>query len=919
MSRLAAALLLATLLPAGAQAQTAALVRDINPRPPVAGSAGSGPRQFAAAGGRAVFITSEGSPPSHVLWATDGSAAGTSALVRLCSACVQEPQRMAEIPGLALYLVNDGTSPFRVWRTDGTRTGTFPVSPPLGALYSGTTAVLGRRVLFEACDAPDSCGPWTTDGSAAGTLPLQRSPSPGSLAVGTGRAFFTSSDSQGTALWVTNGTLVGTKQVRTVQSAAYLTVSGSRAFFLTGGDDYPEDLWTSDGTPRGTRFLRKFIEPNAHQASYTNYLKAVPEGIVLVGVSGGGFSLSLWKSDGTPEGTRELTSFLSLSNLGGLQENQIAAAGNRLFFVVENVTGPRLWSTQGSPSTTAPVTGCPGGCPALEPRMPLIAAGRRVLFTAADPAHGTEPWTSDGTGAGTRILRDLCPGACDSNPEAFNAHAGTIDFRATWNGQSRLVRTDGISALPLATVPPVATFPGFTPQPVDLADVGPLTFFAGLDVQGSQPWATDGTPAGSRRIVSGARSGGSDPRDFVTLGDRLLFTASDGVERSVWTIDSLGRAVPVPGTGVSLDLPGPSDLTVSGGLVYYVLDGVELWRTDGSAEGTLRLATFQGKTLSALRDVGGQLLFQVTSTDGEQPVFAFWGSDGTPAGTVQRFGLPSDTVAISAVTALGSELYFSLQSETAAARIYRSDGTAEGTRMILQPSCDCQFFEDQTVFVRAGGRVYFTASGYYGVFLYQTDGTAAGTTQTLPASDEDTPNPLALFAFQGDLYFFGSNPDPDGLVDWTLWRVAAGTGEAVPLKAVGFQYNDPVAPGFTALGGRLYFRAWDPAHGFELWRTDGTATGTVLVRDLPPGPVSGDPQGLVAAGNRLWFSALDPDHGRELWTSDGTRPGTRLVQDLVPGVASSAPEQLTPFAGRLYFTADDGVVGREVWRVDLNP
>ena len=917
MSRLATALLLASLLPIGAQGQTAALVRDINPHPPMAGSTGSGPRQFATAGSRAVFLTLEGDPaaPDALLWATDGSAAGTSALLRLCSPCSAEPQRIAELPGAALYLAADAASGSALWRTDGTRAGTYPLSP--AGLQTGTEPdfLLGRRLLFKSCRSSGSCDLWSTDGSAAGTRLLKSPVSFGSLAVGTGRAFFESSDAQGNALWVTDGTVAGTRRVRAIDGASFLTVSGSRAFFMTGGDDFPTDLWTSDGTSGGTRFLRGFIQPNHYVGPYTDYLKAIPGGIALVGAADGHGGLNLWRSDCTPNGTRPLTAFSDYQSVAGLPASQIAAAGNRLFFVVSNVTGSRLWSTQGPPATTAPVTGCPGGCPALKEHAPLTAAGRRVLFAATDPAHGTEPWASDGTGAGTRRLGDLCPGACDSNPEAFNAHAGTADFRATWNGQARLVRTDGVSALPLAPVPAGGS------SPIDLADVGPLTFFAGLDAQGIQPWVTDGLAAGSRRIVSGARSGGSDPRDFVTLGDRLLFTASDGVERGVWTIDSQGRAAPVPGTGAPLDLPGPSDLTVSGGLAYYVsdlgADGVELWRTDGSAAGTLRLATFHDRVLSDLRDLGGRLLFRVTSTDGEQPVFSFWGSDGTPAGTVQRFALPPDTVGISAVTVLGPEIYFALESETAS-QIYRGDGTAEGTRMILQASCDCQFFDDQTRFVRAGGRVYFTASGAYGIFLYQTDGTAAGTTRALSAHDDSaTSNPQALFAFQGDLYFFGFNPDFDSPVHWILWRVAAGTSVAVPLKAAGFQYNDPVAPGFAALGNRLYFRAWDPAHGFELWRTDGTAAGTVLVRDLTPGPASGDPQGLVAAGDRLWFSALDPDHGRELWTSDGTRRGTRLVQDVAPGVVSSAPEQLTPFAGRLYCAADDGVAGREVWSLPL--
>ena len=128
----------------------------------------------------------------------------------------------------------------------------------------------------------------------------------------------------------------------------------------------------------------------------------------------------------------------------------------------------------------------------------------RVVFAAEDGAHGAEPWTSDGTAAGTRILGDLCAGACGSSPAAFTPHGGVIDFRATWNGRSRLVRTDGITAVPLAPIPT-------TNSPwIDLTDLGTRTFFAGFDAaHGAQPWVTDGTPAGSRRTSSRRRSAAS--------------------------------------------------------------------------------------------------------------------------------------------------------------------------------------------------------------------------------------------------------------------------------------------------------------------------------------------------------------------------------------------------------------------------
>ncbi len=109
----------------------------------------------------------------------------------------------------------------------------------------------------------------------------------------------------------------------------------------------------------------------------------------------------------------------------------------------------------------------------------------------------------------------------------------------------------------------------------------------------------------------------------------------------------------------------------------------------------------------------------------------------------------------------------------------------------------------------------------------------------------------------------------------------------------------------------------DGEHGLELWRTDGTDDGTVLVRDILPGSGSAGPRALAAAGGRLYFSATDSVHGMELWESDGTEAGTRMVQDIAPGGVASNPGELTEVGGRLFFAADDGVHGRELWVLPL--
>jgi ELWxxDGT repeat protein len=116
----------------------------------------------------------------------------------------------------------------------------------------------------------------------------------------------------------------------------------------------------------------------------------------------------------------------------------------------------------------------------------------------------------------------------------------------------------------------------------------------------------------------------------------------------------------------------------------------------------------------------------------------------------------------------------------------------------------------------------------------------------------------------------------------------------------------------TRVGDELFFTADDGTHGDELWKSDGSAAGTRLVKDLEPGPLSSFAQGyLTAVGGTLFFVAGDRAHGQELWSSDGTRPGTKRI-DVYPGPEDSYPEYLTRLGGALYFEAGDPDHGTEL-------
>ena len=110
--------------------------------------------------------------------------------------------------------------------------------------------------------------------------------------------------------------------------------------------------------------------------------------------------------------------------------------------------------------------------------------------------------------------------------------------------------------------------------------------------------------------------------------------------------------------------------------------------------------------------------------------------------------------------------------------------------------------------------------------------------------------------------------------------------------------------------------------GRELWKTDGVASRTHRFIDVATGAPSGDPKDLIIYNNLLYFSAFDVLHGRELWVTDGETPAgngfpnAHIVVDIYPGVGNANPSEIIVFNRQLYFAATDGLHGTELWKSD---
>jgi ELWxxDGT repeat protein len=330
--------------------------------------------------------------------------------------------------------------------------------------------------------------------------------------------------------------------------------------------------------------------------------------------------------------------------------------------------------------------------------------------------------------------------------------------------------------------------------------------------------------------------------------------------------------------------------------------------------------------------VGNTLYF---SAYGGVNGYELWKSDGTAAGTtlVKDIYPGASGSSPESLTVVGNTLYFRANDDVNGIELWKSDGTAAGTTLVKDIYTGSSFgFPNgsfPTNLTAVGNTLYFIANdGVNGIELWKSDGTAAGTTLVKDINPGANTSYASSLTAVGNTLYFRAYDEVNGSELWKSDGTAAGTTlvkDIYPGSTSGF-LNGSFPEYLTPLGNTLYFVADDGVNGRELWKSDGTAAGTTLVKDIYTGPTSGfsysfNPSSPTVVGNTLYFVANDGVHGRELWKSDGTAAGTTLVMDIYPNTGSvyePDPSSLTVVGNTLYFTANDGVNGRELWALNTS-
>ena len=318
-------------------------------------------------------------------------------------------------------------------------------------------------------------------------------------------------------------------------------------------------------------------------------------------------------------------------------------------------------------------------------------------------------------------------------------------------------------------------------------------------------------------------------------------------------------------------------------------------------------------------------------------------------------------------TAYQGLLFFPATSAENGTELWVSDGTADGTSLLvdLVPGVGSSNPEDLTV---VGDQLFFTAeAAATGRELYRTDGTAAGTSivsDIQPGAGSSIPaeGSRAFVAYDDRIYFAAAANDNNV----ELWSAAGGAAFLVNEIRSGSQGSFP--DNLTVANGALFFTADDDISGEELWFTTGNPSSTARIFDAYPGGQSGSPEGLTVVNDKLFFIAsnsfaagdlyvydlvaggtqrvfdfsgrgtdlgtntsrspvarlgdevvfaAENGNGADLWISDGTEAGTRVLLDNPEtGFGGYTPQFLVSVGEFVYFKDDTNDAGIELWRTD---
>lgn len=454
-------------------------------------------------------------------------------------------------------------------------------------------------------------------------------------------------------------------------------------------------------------------------------------------------------------------------------------------------------------------------------------------------------------------------------------------------------------------------------------------------------------------------STGINPKNFIEYKNKLFFCASTTkYGEELFVSDGTKE-----NTGLFMDInkgylsSSPDRFIVINEILYFIANSNELWKTDGSDLGTVKIKEFEGNYTKLINF--NNTLYLSTYSDANTSIL--WKSDGTEQGTtaIKELYVVSN---VNEIIFRGNEMFFVATDKKNESQLWKSDGTEKGTVLVNEMAVELNKIE-YIKMVDYGNAIYLLVKYNNSVMLWKSDGTNAGTIQvkTLNLNLGVYFGIGASFVFNNLIYFIVNDNNGESLwkSDGTelgtnnffkistnlqksstgfynlnntllfmaskkLWKLNS-FGNGIELLKT-FQGRDFNTFGtLTEFKDKVYFKADDNVYGLEIWQSDGTIQGTKILKDIIPQGNSSfsdnygyfDFSRLYPFRDKLYFSSkIDTSEGFHLWESNGTEQGTIQFEIIKKGTAHSYPGVAIEYKDIFYFRANTVENGFELWKTN---
>ncbi|TPD66054.1 ELWxxDGT repeat protein [Flavobacterium microcysteis] len=782
------------------------------------------------------------------------------------------------IVGDILYFTaNDGVHGKELWKSDGTESGTYMLKDInttgdrwedeiIGGMVANLIYYNGS-ILFSADDKVNGQELWITDGTPEGTNLLKdifvgpESSAPFASFVFNNYVYFACNDEvHGRELWKTDGTAAGTQLLKDINPGSGIGYHGGHKFIIfnnnfyffgTDGGNKP-GLWKSDGTTAGTQFVKN-LNPNGLSSASEMNGSVTSSYFVFVGFTNT-TGEELWKSDGTSAGTIMLKDINPLAYSGlSNEDTEFVTFNNKVFFTAQNsIYDEELWSTDGTTNGTQLVKDIyPGSYGSSLSKLTL--ANNYLIFTARDNiANPYSLWRSDGTSNGTFEIKriDLSYNP-DLNFVPFNNYVYFQGGFGSLNG-SELMKTDGTDS-GTQVVHDVNHVLGSYERSYQVFN-DKIVFVGSDGFNGSEPFISDGTTNGTKMIKNINPTSFSIPMSndsktfFAKAGNNLFFRATNGT------------------------------------------NGYEIFKTDGTEAGTIMLKDIAAGTASSIRKetlfmtLNNTVFFQANDQiHGEE----LWRSDGTENGTY----LLKDINPGTANGVVGNNLHYNNLNNS---NLLFSRYSSHRNYGILN------------------GYLYFVAHDGVEYSIWKTDGTTAGTTKAITMPLPSSNMPEIIDVANGKIFFTVVVNNPTSGND-TLWSTDGTQAGTVLLSR--WTNTSSYRFSWTAVvNDQLYFSS-DGINGYSIMKSDGTVNGTISVIDNLP-LRNQEFTSFMSCGNYIYFSFFVQNqiNNHQLWRTDGTPTGTSFIE------AQEGGGSCTCLQNNFFFTKNLGAspYDNKIWHINNN-